>query len=147
MSPNLESRWTTWGTVSSGFREIELRGDRLESVGVLAPFLAPANHAEPALPEAHAAPPSLLESNQESSLRRRTGPRKRSQPPRPNMSSLPATASSMPVPQLIPSAPPHRWRRRFPPARSMGSQATETRALLHHGRPLGGNAVAFAVRL
>ena len=42
MSPNLESRWTTWGTVSSGFREIKLRGDRLESVGLLAPFLAPA---------------------------------------------------------------------------------------------------------
>jgi hypothetical protein len=42
MSPNLESSWTTWGTVSSGIREIELRGDRLESVGHLAPFLAPA---------------------------------------------------------------------------------------------------------
>ena len=42
MSPTPGSRWTTWGTVSSGFREIELRGDRLESVGHLAPFLAPA---------------------------------------------------------------------------------------------------------
>jgi hypothetical protein len=31
-----------WGTVSSGFREIEIGWDRLESVGVLAPFLAPA---------------------------------------------------------------------------------------------------------
>jgi hypothetical protein len=41
MSPTQESRWTTWGTVSSGSREIELRGDRLESVGHLAPFLAP----------------------------------------------------------------------------------------------------------
>jgi hypothetical protein len=27
MSPNLESRWTTWGTVSSGFREIEIGWD------------------------------------------------------------------------------------------------------------------------
>ena len=42
MSPNLRSRWTTWGTVSSGFREIELRWDRLGYVGLLAPFLAPA---------------------------------------------------------------------------------------------------------
>src|SRR5215203_4387068 len=35
-------RWTTWGTVSSGFREIEIGWDRLDSVGLLAPFLAPA---------------------------------------------------------------------------------------------------------
>jgi hypothetical protein len=42
MSPNRESRWTTWGTVSGGFREIEIGWDRLGSVGVLAPFLAPA---------------------------------------------------------------------------------------------------------
>jgi hypothetical protein len=37
-------RWigcTTWSWVSSRIREIELRGDRLESVGLLAPFLAP----------------------------------------------------------------------------------------------------------
>jgi hypothetical protein len=33
---------TTWGMVSSGFREIEIGWDRLESVGHLAPFLAPA---------------------------------------------------------------------------------------------------------
>jgi hypothetical protein len=38
--PESGTRWTTWGTVSSGFCEIELRGDRLESVGHLAPFLA-----------------------------------------------------------------------------------------------------------
>jgi hypothetical protein len=43
MSPNLGSRWTTWGTVSSGFREIELCGDRLGSVGHVAPFVAPAD--------------------------------------------------------------------------------------------------------
>lgn len=43
MSPNLGSRWTTWGTVSSGFREIEIGWDRLESVGLLAPFLAPSH--------------------------------------------------------------------------------------------------------
>jgi hypothetical protein len=42
MSPNQGSRWTTWGTVSSGFREIELRWDRLRSVGRVAPFVAPA---------------------------------------------------------------------------------------------------------
>jgi len=42
MSPTLGSRWTTWGTVSSGSREIEIGWDRLESVGLLAPFLAPA---------------------------------------------------------------------------------------------------------
>ena len=42
MSPNLESRWATWGTVSSGFREIEIGWDRLGSVGLLVPFLAPA---------------------------------------------------------------------------------------------------------
>jgi hypothetical protein len=41
MSPNLD-RWTAWGTVSSGFRKIEIGWDQLESVGVLAPFLAPA---------------------------------------------------------------------------------------------------------
>src|SRR3954447_16406395 len=49
MSPNLGSRWTTWSTASSGFREIKLRGDRLESVGLLAPFLAPAAHEGVAL--------------------------------------------------------------------------------------------------
>jgi hypothetical protein len=32
--------WTTWSTVSSGFREIELRGDRLGLWGVL-PHLLP----------------------------------------------------------------------------------------------------------
>ncbi len=42
MSPNQGSRWATWGTASSGCREIEIGWDRLESVGVLAPFLAPA---------------------------------------------------------------------------------------------------------
>jgi hypothetical protein len=42
MSPNLGSRWATWGTVSSGFREIEISSDRLESVGRVAPFVAPA---------------------------------------------------------------------------------------------------------
>jgi len=39
MSLFREFGWTTWGTVSSGFRGIELRGDRLESVGHLAHFL------------------------------------------------------------------------------------------------------------
>jgi hypothetical protein len=34
-------RWTTWNPISSGFRTIELRGDRLESVGHVAPFVAP----------------------------------------------------------------------------------------------------------
>ncbi len=38
-----KTRWATWSPVSSGFRKIELRGDRLESVGHLAPFLAPAD--------------------------------------------------------------------------------------------------------
>ena len=42
MSLNPESRWATWGTVSSGFREIEIGWDRLESAGLLASFLAPA---------------------------------------------------------------------------------------------------------
>ena len=42
MSPESGTRWTTWGTVSSGFREIEIGWDRLGSVGLLAPFLAPA---------------------------------------------------------------------------------------------------------
>src|SRR3954454_24694408 len=41
MSPNQGPRWTTWDTISSGFREIELRGDRLESVGLVAPCVAP----------------------------------------------------------------------------------------------------------
>jgi hypothetical protein len=36
MSPNLESRWTTWGTVSSGFAD----RDRLGSAGNLWGFLA-----------------------------------------------------------------------------------------------------------
>jgi hypothetical protein len=40
MSPNLASHWTTWGTVSSGFREIEIGWNRLESVELLAPFPA-----------------------------------------------------------------------------------------------------------
>jgi hypothetical protein len=39
MSPNLEIH--SWGTVSSGFREIEIGWDRLGSVGLLAPILAP----------------------------------------------------------------------------------------------------------
>jgi hypothetical protein len=43
MSPNLGSCWTTWGTVSSGFREIEIGWNRLESVGHVAPFVAPAD--------------------------------------------------------------------------------------------------------
>jgi hypothetical protein len=42
MSPNQGSRWTTWGTISSGFREIEIGWDRLGSVGHVAPFVAPA---------------------------------------------------------------------------------------------------------
>jgi hypothetical protein len=42
MSPNRQSRWATWGTVSSGFREIGIGWNRLGSVGLLAPFLAPA---------------------------------------------------------------------------------------------------------
>jgi hypothetical protein len=46
--PESRTRWTTWGTVSSGFREIELRGDRLESVGLLAPFLGPRSYSEEA---------------------------------------------------------------------------------------------------
>jgi len=41
MSPNQGSGWTTWGTVSSGFREIEIGWNRLESVGLVAPSLAP----------------------------------------------------------------------------------------------------------
>jgi len=41
MSLISEICWTTWSTVSSGFRQIELRGDRLESVGHVAPFVAP----------------------------------------------------------------------------------------------------------
>jgi hypothetical protein len=41
--------WTTWSSVSSGLREIELRGDRLESVGHLAPFLAPGQFPSQAL--------------------------------------------------------------------------------------------------
>jgi hypothetical protein len=45
MSPNLEARWTTWSAVSSGFREIEIGWDRLESVGLLAPFLAQSRQA------------------------------------------------------------------------------------------------------
>jgi len=36
-----QTRWTTWSPVSSGFRRIELRGDRLESVGHVAPIVAP----------------------------------------------------------------------------------------------------------
>lgn len=44
MSPNQGSRWATWGTVSSGFCEIEIGWDRLGSVGLLAPFLAPAKN-------------------------------------------------------------------------------------------------------
>jgi hypothetical protein len=42
MSPNQGSRWTRWDEVSSGFREIEIGWDRLESVGHVAPFVAPA---------------------------------------------------------------------------------------------------------
>src|SRR5665811_2394280 len=41
-----QTRWTTWSPVSSGFRQIEPRWDRLESVGHVAPIVAPAarNH-------------------------------------------------------------------------------------------------------
>ena len=45
--PDPETRWTRWGTVSSGFHEIEIGWDRLESVGLLAPFLAPAFSTRP----------------------------------------------------------------------------------------------------
>jgi len=45
MRMDRELVWTTWSTVSGGFRAIELRGDRLESVGHLAPFLAPDSSA------------------------------------------------------------------------------------------------------
>jgi hypothetical protein len=41
MSPDRQSCWTTWGAASSGFREIEVGWDRLGSVGLLAPFVAP----------------------------------------------------------------------------------------------------------
>ena len=37
--PEPGNRWTTWGTVSSGFREIEMGWNRLESVGLLAPAI------------------------------------------------------------------------------------------------------------
>jgi hypothetical protein len=37
MSPRQGSRWTTWGTVSSGLRESEISWDRLGSVGYVAP--------------------------------------------------------------------------------------------------------------
>jgi hypothetical protein len=47
MSPSLGCRTTTWGTVSSSFREIEIGWDRLGSVGLLAPFLAPAALSRP----------------------------------------------------------------------------------------------------
>jgi hypothetical protein len=42
MSPNPGSRWTTWSTVSSGFREIEIRWDRLGSVRPSCPISCPA---------------------------------------------------------------------------------------------------------
>lgn len=45
MSPNFEIDRTRWSLVSSGFHEIEIGWDRLESVGLLAPFLAPADTA------------------------------------------------------------------------------------------------------
>jgi hypothetical protein len=60
MSLISEICWTTWSTVSSGFRQIELRGDRLESVGHVAPFLAPGKSAE--------APPLSLLGPQRGSL-------------------------------------------------------------------------------
>jgi hypothetical protein len=40
LSPHQGSRWTTWGTVSSGFREIEIGWGRLGTVGLFVPFLA-----------------------------------------------------------------------------------------------------------
>ena len=43
MSPNLGSRRTTWSTVSSGFREIEIGWDRLGSVSPVAPSVSPAS--------------------------------------------------------------------------------------------------------
>lgn len=39
MRMDRELVWTTWSPVSSGFRGIELRGVRLESVGTLPHFL------------------------------------------------------------------------------------------------------------
>src|SRR5215216_7433528 len=36
-----EARFTTWGTVSSGFCGIELRGDRLEICGACCPICCP----------------------------------------------------------------------------------------------------------
>ena len=50
MSPGLGPRWATWGTVSSGFREIEIGRDWLGSVGRVAPFVAPAAEVRPRPP-------------------------------------------------------------------------------------------------
>jgi hypothetical protein len=55
MSPNLRPAGLRWSTVSSGFRENEIGWDRLESVGVLAPFLAPAHTSTPLTPWAEPA--------------------------------------------------------------------------------------------
>jgi hypothetical protein len=51
MSPNPWPRWATCGTISSAFREIELRRDRLESVGLVAHLLPqPAGRTASPLP-------------------------------------------------------------------------------------------------
>lgn len=44
-SPSPWIGWTTWSPVSSGFQRIESRWDRLESVGHVAPFVAPEDPA------------------------------------------------------------------------------------------------------
>jgi hypothetical protein len=44
-SPSRWIGWATWSPVSSGFQRIESRCDRLESVGHVAPFVAPATPA------------------------------------------------------------------------------------------------------
>jgi hypothetical protein len=42
MSTAREFGWNTWSALQSGFREIKLHGNRLASVGLVAPFVGPA---------------------------------------------------------------------------------------------------------
>ncbi len=149
MSPNLESRWTTWGTVSAVFERSSYVGIGWNPWGFLP----------------HSLPQRIMRNQL---FLRQTLPLPRSW----NRIKVVATPQNWPPQALAASAAQHVLAagHRFVDAgaaadpigaaaplateissacsmRHRGSQATEMRALLHHGRPHGGNAVAFAFRL
>jgi len=112
-----EIGWDTWGPVSSGFREIELRGDRLEYVGHVAPFVAPADRDR-----GHE---RILEMAKDSW---------KDPDPQPGDFDAELDLAKVEIHEGNPNAELSILTNR------RASRATEMRALLRHARPHGGNA-------